>query len=442
VKLSSFWRRSAAVSFAVVLGFSTLTSVQAAGAKVGGVCAKVGAKATVAAKPVVCTKVGSKLVWKASATPAKVAAVADTDTITLGILLPHTGPNASTAKLMTAGAVTAIKEINEAGGVGGHKLDYILYDTLGTPEAGVRAYNDFVAQGGVYGIIGYSSVVSAVGPLASRDNVLLLNGGSPALSNQQMGTHMMATLGGVNVEMGCAATYAAKTWGKKKVSFVYADVAANYQGIQWFGEKFRSLGGTVAASESVVQASTTDFRSVLTRALAGKPDLLYLYTYGSDPAIVTQQARQLGFTGGIMGYSGIPVPAFIDIAGKDSAEGTRATTGYFDPNGKDAPMLQYVKSWKAYQNADVVPATDLSFYHATLYDSVKVFAAALTQVIKDKGDLKNPRVVQDAIYKVGTVSGLVTGDAVYTKGLQIPAKPLGIVEAQGGKWVLTGKTSC
>ena len=66
MKLSSFWRRSAAVSVAVVLGFSTLTSVQAAGAKVGGVCAKVGAKSTVAAKPVVCTKVGSKLVWKAS----------------------------------------------------------------------------------------------------------------------------------------------------------------------------------------------------------------------------------------------------------------------------------------------------------------------------------------------------------------------------------------
>jgi branched-chain amino acid transport system substrate-binding protein len=216
----------------------------------------------------------------------------------------------------------------------------------------------------------------------------------------------------------------------------------NYQGVQWFAEEFESLDGSTAGFESVQQGSTTDFRSVLSRILSQDPDLLYLYTYGPDPGAITQQARQLGYEGEIMGYSGIPVPAFVDVAGPEAAEGARATTGYFDPNGTDAATKRYIESWREYQNADVDPAADLSFYHATLYDSVHVFAQAAEHLVDGDGDLSDPRQLQDAIYEVGEFEDMVTGTAVYEEGNAIPVKPLGVVEVQDGSWVLIDQLDC
>lgn len=361
--------------------------------------------------------------------------------IEIGILLPQTGVNGPTGKFISEGAIVAIKALNAAGGVDGHQLSYKLYDTLGTPQAGVNAFNSFVSDGGKLGLIGYSSVVAAVGPLASRKGVFLLNSGAPPSSAQEGGTHMVATLNGVSHEMTCAANYAYSKLGAKRAAFVYADVGANNQGVHQFGKVFEGLGGSVAGYESEQAGKTTDFRSILTQLLSKQPDLLYLYTYGPDPANIAKQARQLGFKGQIMGYSGIVTPSYQSVGGA-STNGTVATTGYFDAASTDKATQDFIAAWKKYSDPNVNPATGLDFYHATLYDGMMMLATAMKYVAAHGGSMTDTSAVQQAFYKIGTFKNLVTGTATYAPSNPIPTKPYGIVKSQDANWAFQGAFGC
>ena len=51
-----------------------------------------------------------------------------TKTFPIGAFWPMTGPQAYYGRVMSRGAMTAIDQINAAGGVAGHKMDLIITD--------------------------------------------------------------------------------------------------------------------------------------------------------------------------------------------------------------------------------------------------------------------------------------------------------------------------
>ena len=77
------------------------------------------------------------------------------DPIKIGVLLPLTGSNAKSGIIQKKSVLMAANEINAAGGINGKKIEPIIEDTQGKPDAG-RA---------------------AIEKLITRDNVLLIGGG-------------------------------------------------------------------------------------------------------------------------------------------------------------------------------------------------------------------------------------------------------------------------
>ena len=357
--------------------------------------------------------------------------------VKIGILIPQSGDAAVTGRFMTDGAKAAIQEINAAGGIDGHKIDAKVYDTVGDPQNGINAYNKFASDGRKFAIVGFSAVVTAIGPIAQRQDVLLVNSGAPPFDAKAMGSHTIHTLNGQSHEMKCAADYAYNKIGARKVGAIFADIAANRAGVQAFSDDFKSDGGDVVAAESAPQGSA-DFRSILTRLKRANPDLVYVYTFGSDPGNILKQMKELDFNAKTFMYSGAAVPQTIEVAGS-AAEGSLYTAGLFDPASTDPQTQAFLK---AYQKVE--PKTDpskLGFYNATLYDGVKMLAKAMEYVDKHGGDMNDPEAVRKAFFQVKTFEA-ATGTATFEDDNPIASKPFQVLEVKGGKFVPIDTVEC
>ena len=69
------------------------------------------------------------------------------ETIKLGGVGPLTGGYANYGLSVQHGAELAVKEINEAGGVGGKQLELSFQDSQGDPESAVAAYGKLMEWG-------------------------------------------------------------------------------------------------------------------------------------------------------------------------------------------------------------------------------------------------------------------------------------------------------
>ncbi len=367
-----------------------------------------------------------------AAGPIDDAAAQAAKPIRLGILLPQTGNAATTGRFMTDGYVVAIKELNDKGGITGRKIEYEIFNTVGDPQSGINAFNRFVAGSYRFGMIGFSAVITAVGPLADRENLLLVNSGAPPFDPGKMGANTIHTLNGQDHEMVKAARYAYEKLGARNVGFIYADIAANFAGVKKFAATFEQLGGKVAGFEGAPQG-TPDFRSLLTRLKQQNPDLVYIYTFGPDPGNIMKQLKELGMTAvRTMGYSGAAVPQTITVGGS-AAEGFIATSGYFDAASKDPQTEQYLASYRKYLTPNLDPKT-LGFYHATTYDGLKMLTVAMEHVQRAGGNVEEPKAVRRAFFEVGKFNA-VTGTAVYSADNPVPRKPFLVLEVKGGQFV-------
>src|SRR5881227_4381933 len=96
-------------------------------------------------------------------------------TIKVGINLPFTGADAHDAELIKDGALLAIEEANEQGGVAGYKINIMVLDD-GTATAG--QYDPAQAETNARKMVSDNSVVAAIGPQMSGSGKAM----SPILS--------------------------------------------------------------------------------------------------------------------------------------------------------------------------------------------------------------------------------------------------------------------
>jgi len=100
----------------------------------------------------------------------------------IGISMPLTGADALTATRIRDGALMAVKEANEKGGVAGYKIETIVLDS-GTATAG--QYDPAQAATNAKKFVADSRVVAAIGPVMSAEGtseagiLSCAHGGSP-----------------------------------------------------------------------------------------------------------------------------------------------------------------------------------------------------------------------------------------------------------------------
>jgi branched-chain amino acid transport system substrate-binding protein len=348
-------------------------------------------------------------------------------TLKLAILAPLSGPVPTFGVSTRDGALLAIKQWNDAGGVLGMQIQAIVEDSQCTPDPAVNAANKVIDQDKVHYIMGEvcSSASIPVSEIANAKHVLQISGTStnPSVVRDANGNVKPYTF---------VACYNDDTQGKVMAKFAYAtlnaktafimyDQANDYvKGLATYFEKyFTADGGTIVGKETYT-SKDTDFSTILAKVANAKPDIVVLPDYYNVVNLVTKQAKQQGITTPFIGGDGWDSPDLDPV----SADGGYFTNHYSPTENRPAVQTfvkLYGQTYKDDKGNPKVPDA----LAALAYDATNI----ILEGIKETG-VDDPSKVKDTIAKgtLEAVSGTITFDAFHT-----PIKPVTIIQVKDGK---------
>ncbi|NUQ84627.1 MAG: ABC transporter substrate-binding protein [Anaerolineales bacterium] len=351
-------------------------------------------------------------------------------TIKIGLNAELTGSIPVVGESCRNAAELAVKEINDAGGleVGGQKymIELLVEDNEDKAESAAAATQKLVT----------ANVLAMIGPNASRNAIpsSVVAESSKMVMISPWSTNPKTT---IVEETGApkqfvfraafiddfqgvvAAKFAMEQLQTAKPAVLY-DVASEYnKGIaEVYKKTLEDNGITVVAFETYTTGDK-DFSSQLTNIKNAEADSLFLPNYYSEVPLQVQQARKVGFTGGILGSDSWGNLELISLCGAD-CEGLFFTTHY----ASDIATPKAQAFIKAYEAAYGKTPDDVA---ALTYDSFGM----LFQAIQAAGKIDR-QAVRDAVASITLYEG-VTGNMQF-KGTGDPVKSAVILQIKDGKF--------
>jgi branched-chain amino acid transport system substrate-binding protein len=311
-------------------------------------------------------------------------ALAQDDSIKIGLLATFEGPFTVLGEDGERGALVAIDEVG--GKVAGKKIEIVKGSSDASPDSAVRAARKLVEQDGVKVLVGPLSGDEGIAVkdyAKTHPEVTFINGTSAAqdttLRNPADNFFRFSTDGAQ--WMAGLGTYAFNDKGYKKVATVAEDYSFPYTQVFGFMAEFCKAGGTVP-SKSWVPIGNKDFSSVIA-AIPDDVDAIYVALGGADGVNFLTQYQQAGGQAPLIGGSITVDQTVLTSKGKirDVVIGTPSAGPIADTN--DAPAwLAFVEAYKKQPNAFPSPSL---FAHG-YYVNTKALLLALEQVSGDVSD--------------------------------------------------------
>ena len=163
----------------------------------------------------------------------------------------------------------------------------------------------------------------------------------------------------------------------KKVAIANADHDYAKAWTKAFVPAWQAAGGEVVAENPMSYNRATDFYSGVSKALASKPDVLFIGGASEPTALVVKQARELGFKGGFIILDQAKMDQMKPILGGNYAmlEGAIGVLPLIDDATPGAKA--FVGSWlKAYPGRD--PASEMSLNYTAMLATAQAMKLAGT----------------------------------------------------------------
>ena len=326
------------------------------------------------------------------------------ETIKIGANLELSGNVQSYGASINEGAKLAIKEINEAGGINGKQIDYIVADNKSDNAEAVAAATKLAVQDKVVAMIAPATSGNTIASVQiANDNkipIVTPSGTSETITVNEDGSvndYAFRTCFIDPFQGVVAANFATEELSAKNVA-IYVDSSNDYsKGLAAaFKAQIEANGGTVVAEESYV-TTDVDFKSTLTRIKSGNPDFVFIPGYYEQVGLIVKQARDLGIDVPLMGADGWDSPTLIELAGADALNNTYITNHY-SSGDTDQVIQDFVAAFEAEYSGQP------NAFHALGYDTVYF----LKDAIERAGDEVTGETIQKALAETKDLS-LITG---------------------------------
>jgi branched-chain amino acid transport system substrate-binding protein len=293
------------------------------------------------------------------------APAAAQDTIKIGFFAPITGPAAADGMSAKNAVELGLKEVNEAGGINGKKVDLIIYDDRLKAEEAVAIASRLMERDRVVGVVSgsYSGPTRVVAPIFQKAGMPMVAGyavhpdvtWNPNTKTPNDFIFRNGFLG--EVEGAAAAEFAVKDLKAKRMSIISMDNDFGRSISAGFAERAEQLGAAILTKQMYKFPGEKDFRPYLTTIKDGNPDVIFAAGYYNEAASIVRQAKELGITSQILGEEGFDSPKFLEIAG-DAAEGVIIATN-LDRDDPRPVVQNFLKNYRsAYgHDADMVGAS-------------------------------------------------------------------------------------
>jgi branched-chain amino acid transport system substrate-binding protein len=345
----------------------------------------------------------------------------DKTTIKIGIILPLTGADAEDALLIKQGAMMAIDDVNANGGVGGHKIDVVVYDS-GTATAG--QYDPAQAATNTKKLVADPAVVANVGPQMSGEGKAM----TPILSEADLATITPSSTNPDITNPAFAAQFKPK--GKAiyfrsvttdafqgpnmanffaqtlhvKTVYMLDDSGAYGVGIADAFQKQAEKNGIKVLGRDQLNPKEADYTTILTKIKAANPDAIYYGGVAQAGVKLAKQSYDIVPKMIKAGGDGVNGGSFLKGSGFPAVEGWYATNA--SPHVTVDPVaVEWVKKFQ--DKYDHVP----NDYSITAYDGALVILDAIERVAKI-GKPVNRSNVRDAMEQTNlkTLQGTISFD--------------------------------
>jgi branched-chain amino acid transport system substrate-binding protein len=239
-------------------------------------------------------------------------AVADAQTVKLGVLTPLSVPgDANAGKLIVRGARLGEEYVNTVmGGMrGGQKIELRIEDDTGVPEKGVSGYRKLVTQDEVVVVLGqyHSSVMLAVQKLADKM-------GTPVFSTQASNKNITLNQYATTFRTHAIDSDRVTLWlgfikgqGYKRVALIAENTDYGLGLIEDTKEQNQEMGLSLALKPVIFDRASVDMTAQLLDVKAWGPDLVI--NAGNPPGalVMIKQAYDVGL------FPKVPMLASFDF---------------------------------------------------------------------------------------------------------------------------------
>ena len=357
------------------------------------------------------------------------AYAADCD-ITVGVVMELTGPAGAYGQAGAKSIEMALRDINDAGGVGGCKLLTDTRDSQSQGNVAVDVANQLVTVkkvpviiGGIISSVSIPILTSVTGPA----KVVQVSPASSSPTLTQLGRDgktngvFFRTITSDALQGTAAAKYALDQ-GLKKLSIIHVNNDFGVNMVKEFAVAYKALGGTIV-SDTPYNEKQPAYQAEVTAAMAGSPEGLYLVSYPVDGATIARAWISQGGPAKFLLNDGMNDKGFIEAVGAKYLNDAFGTSSGTD----ETPSTKYFNdTYKAFSGLD--PGSPAA---VQAYDAGAIVGLAIAQA--GKGDAA---AIKDAMRKVLAPDGTVihAGKDEFAKALALikagkPIKYEGVIGA-------------
>ncbi len=353
------------------------------------------------------------------------------DPIKIGSFLSVTGPASFLGDPELKTLQIYVDSINANGGINGHPIELIYYDTGGKAQDAVGFVKRLIKNDHIDLIVGgtTSGDTLAVIPEVEKEGIPLISLASAVDIVEPVKKWVFKV---AHSDRMAAAKIFEDLRKRKltKVALITGDGGFDKSGRDQLLKLAPQYGITVVADESYGNKDT-DMTAQLTKIRASDAQAIINFGFGQAPAIVTKNIKQLGITLPIYQSHGVASKTFIDLAGA-AAEGVRmpaAALVVADQLPNSDPQKPVLIAYKKQYEAKYGP---VSTFGGHAYDGLFIAVDA----IKRAGGSDKAKV-RDQIEKtkgfIGT-AGVFNMSPDDHMGLNLDAFKM--VEIRNGGWKL------
>lgn len=346
----------------------------------------------------------------------------DNGIIKIGVIGPLTGEVAQYGEAVINGVKLRTKEINDAGGINGKKIELVIADSKGDSQEAINIYKKMISQDKVDLVIGevISSATLAIADLAQSAKKPLISASGTNIDITK-GRDFVFRTTFTDPYQGVATAKYAHAKGVKSVA-ILTNTSSDYSvGLaDAFKKQARQDGITVI--EEKYTKDDKDFKSILTKIKGQNPEAIFIPDYYNTIGLIITQANELGLK--------------VQYLGGDGWDGIQANFGtaaegaifasQFAPNDTDAAVQGFIGNYKKEFNKDPI------VFAALGYDTVTIVEAA----IKASSDLSG-ETLRNSLAGI-QIDNLVTG-ALKFDADRNPEKKVTFIEVKGGQLTLKEK---
>lgn len=245
------------------------------------------------------------------------------DKIVLGSFLPLQSGLAAGATQMKEGCDAYFRSINDAGGVNGRKIEWIVENNSYNPQQTAAVVKKLVDRDEAFALVSTLGTVTALAvlPFLAQRGVPIVNpAGGHKLLNKPTDKNVFGILP-LSSEIGeSMADFAVAKLGARRLAIFFQN---DQFGKDQHDGAVQALKGRnmEAVAEASYVPSDVDISAQAVTLEQAKPDAVILAVIPKHGALFAKEAQRLGWKPKMIGHNTVADPVVLDLAGPEALEG-------------------------------------------------------------------------------------------------------------------------